>query len=106
MEEARRGRKVRALLFYIAVASVFQVVFLNTEIPLIRDLAGKAVARGSGMVVLSTVITGLIVFALVVMAQSVWTTRVRVLGVLKKRREVITKCSQLYVGWFKRILKR
>lgn len=86
MEEAKRGRMVKALLAYIAVASVFGVVFLNTEIPLIRDLVSRAAGRSSAMVVLSMVITGLIGFALVTTARWVWAVRIGRLEFWRRRR--------------------
>jgi hypothetical protein len=65
IDDLRRSRIVRLFLAFITVASVFQLFFAPTSIPLVADLVSSAAASAVGMTLIGGVALATILMALV-----------------------------------------
>jgi hypothetical protein len=85
VDEIRRSRVIRAFLVFITMISLFDVVFEELRIPLIRHFLGEDVSYSTGLVILSGIVAVSVIIMLWFVLDYLWSLLQRIASGLMRR---------------------
>lgn len=96
VDELKRSRMIRMLLAFITVASIFQVIFENTTIPVVEKLVSQTLAEKVGTVVIVGVAVGLVAIVGIGIVSLFWQwTILGIDHILSRRRSSKSSAKRL-----------